>query len=48
MAPATSNGAVLLHSGGNGPQGSEIDVGISYADYVFVEALLRRKEVCLE
>jgi uncharacterized protein YyaL (SSP411 family) len=42
MAPATPNGAVLLHSTGNRPQGGEIDVGIVYADYFFVEALLRR------
>jgi hypothetical protein len=48
MAPATPDGAVLLHSVGNGPQGGEIDVGISYADYFFVEALLRRKGVWLE
>jgi unsaturated chondroitin disaccharide hydrolase len=33
---------VLLHSTGNRPQGGEIDVGIVYADYFFVEALLRR------
>jgi unsaturated chondroitin disaccharide hydrolase len=42
MAPPTPNGAVLLHSTGNRPQGGEIDVGIVYADYFFVEALLRR------
>jgi unsaturated chondroitin disaccharide hydrolase len=43
MAPATPDGAVLLHSTGNRPQGGEIDVGIVYADYFFVEALLRRE-----
>jgi hypothetical protein len=45
MAPATPSGAVLLHSTGNRPQGGEIDVGIVYADYFFVEALLRRDGV---
>jgi unsaturated chondroitin disaccharide hydrolase len=48
MAPATPSGAVLLHSTGNRPQGGEIDVGIVYADYFFVEALLRRKGLYLE
>lgn len=48
MAPATPDGAVLLHSVGNRPQGGEIDVGIVYADYFFVEALLRRQGQFLE
>ena len=43
IAPETPDGAVLLHSTGNRPQGGEIDVGIVYADYFFVEALLRRE-----
>jgi hypothetical protein len=47
MAPATPSGAVLLHSTGNRPQGGEIDVGIVYADYFFVEALLRREGMFL-
>jgi unsaturated chondroitin disaccharide hydrolase len=47
MAPPTPNGAVLLHSTGNRPQGGEIDVGIVYADYFFVEALLRREGMFL-
>lgn len=34
---------ILLHSVGHLPGNSEIDVGINYADYYFVEALLRYK-----
>jgi unsaturated chondroitin disaccharide hydrolase len=48
MAPATPNGAILAHSVGGRPQNVEIDVGMSYADYYFVEALLRRKGMFLE
>jgi unsaturated chondroitin disaccharide hydrolase len=36
-----SHGFILLHSTGNKPAGSEIDVPISYADYYYLEALLR-------
>lgn len=37
-----SNGHFLLmHSTGNQPAGSELDVAISYADYYYLEALLR-------
>ena len=35
------NASILLHSVGQRPQGAEIDVGIVYADYYFVEALVR-------
>ena len=35
------NHAFLLHSTGNKPQGKEIDVPIIYADYYYLEALLR-------
>lgn len=34
--------AVLLHSTGNKPDNSEIDVPIIYADYYFIEALIRQ------
>jgi unsaturated chondroitin disaccharide hydrolase len=34
---------ILMHSTGNHPQGGEIDVPINYADYYFLEALLRDK-----
>jgi len=32
---------LLRHSTGNLPEGSEIDVPLNYADYYFLEALLR-------
>ncbi|MEQ8580467.1 MAG: glycoside hydrolase family 88 protein [Marinoscillum sp.] len=38
------NLAILLHSTGHYPKGREIDVPIIYADYYFMEALLRLKE----
>ncbi len=34
--------ALLLHSTGNKPDNSEIDVPIIYADYYFIEALIRQ------
>ncbi|MBD1432002.1 alginate lyase family protein [Sphingobacterium sp. DN00404] len=38
-------GFLLLHSTGHYPHDSEIDVPISYADYYFMEALARRKDL---
>ena len=40
LAPA-NNPAILLHSTGHHPAGSEIDAAIIYADYYFLEALYR-------
>jgi hypothetical protein len=40
--PRTAQGFLLLHSTGNYPAGDEIDVPINYADYYYLEALLRR------
>ncbi|MGG9962366.1 glycoside hydrolase family 88 protein [Ferruginibacter sp. SUN106] len=37
-------GFILLHSTGNKPAKSEIDVPINYADYYYLEALLRSKK----
>ena len=37
------NQAFLLHSTGHKPKGSEIDASIIYADYYYLEALLRLK-----
>ena len=37
--------AFLLHSTGHHPAGSEIDYSIVYADYYFIEALLRLKNL---
>jgi uncharacterized protein YyaL (SSP411 family) len=46
LATAGSNGHfTLMHSTGNLPANSEIDVPLSYADYYYVEALLRMKKL---
>jgi len=39
------NDAFLLHSTGNKPAGGEIDNSIIYADYYYIEALLRAKKL---
>lgn len=39
------NQAFLLHSTGHKPGGSEIDASIIYADYYYLEALLRLKKI---
>ena len=41
--PGASQGFLLLHSTGNYPAHDEIDVSINYADYYYLEALLRRR-----
>jgi unsaturated chondroitin disaccharide hydrolase len=41
--PGESKGFILLHSTGNKPANGEIDAPISYADYYYLEALLRQK-----
>lgn len=43
----TTQGFLLLHSTGHLPGNSEIDVPINYADYYFLEALLRRNNLAL-
>jgi hypothetical protein len=48
LAPLSPQGAILSHSTGAKPAQSEVDVGLVYADYFFVEALLRRKGLSLE
>lgn len=40
-----SKPALLLHSTGHWPAGSEIDASIIYADYYYIEALLRLKRL---
>lgn len=42
-APGTHKGFLLLHSTGNLPAGGEIDAPINYADYYYLEALLRSR-----
>ncbi|WP_345951335.1 glycoside hydrolase family 88 protein [Mucilaginibacter sp. PAMB04274] len=39
------NSAALLHSTGHHPNGSEIDASIIYADYYYLEALVRLKKL---
>jgi len=39
------NNAFLLHSTGHKPNGGEIDASINYADYYYIEALLRLKKI---
>ena len=40
-----TNNAFLLHSTGHKPKGGEIDASIIYADYYYIEALLRLKKL---
>jgi hypothetical protein len=39
--PGTNNNFILMHSTGRMPNGSEIDTPINYADYYFLEGILR-------
>jgi unsaturated chondroitin disaccharide hydrolase len=39
------NNALLLHSTGHKPNGGEVDASIIYADYYYIEALLRLKKL---
>jgi len=40
-----NKGFILLHSTGSRPSNSEVDVPLSYADYYYLEALLRAKKL---
>ena len=42
--PGEIGGFILKHSVGNLPEGVEIDVPITYADYYFIEALMRYRK----
>lgn len=44
-APGTNGGFILQHSVGHLPQKSEVDVPLTYADYYFVEAMVRYKRL---
>jgi hypothetical protein len=44
-APGENYGFILGHSVGHKPNNSEVDVPINYADYYFLEALLRKKKL---
>lgn len=41
----TNGGFLLMHSVGNYPKNSEIDVPINYADYYYLEALKRQNKI---
>ena len=41
----TNGGFILMHSVGSLPHGSGIDVPLNYADYYFLEALIRRRNL---
>jgi unsaturated chondroitin disaccharide hydrolase len=43
--PGENKGFILLHSTGSKPSNSEVDVPLSYADYYYLEALLRAKKI---
>ncbi|PRY53590.1 glycosyl hydrolase family 88 [Arcticibacter pallidicorallinus] len=43
--PGTNRGFILDHSTGHKPKNSEVDVPINYADYYYLEALLRYKNM---
>jgi len=40
-----NNGFILVHSTGSKPSISEVDVPLNYADYYYLEALLRQKKL---
>jgi unsaturated chondroitin disaccharide hydrolase len=46
LAAGTSSRSILLHGVGDYPHRSEIDVGLIYGDYYFLEALLRYRRLC--
>lgn len=41
----TNGNFILMHSVGSIPHGSEIDVPLNYADYYFLEALIRKRDL---
>ena len=46
--PGENANFILKHSVGFLPQNSEVDVPLTYADYYFVEALMRYRAMCLK
>lgn len=43
--PGTNGGFILKHGVGNKPGNQEIDVPLTYADYYYVEAMLRLRDI---
>lgn len=48
LTTGTTQSSILAHAVGGRPQNVEIDVGLIYADYYFLEALLRSRGMYLE
>jgi hypothetical protein len=44
-SPGTNGGFIIKHCVGHKPAGTEIDVPLTYADYYFIEAMKRYKEL---
>jgi unsaturated chondroitin disaccharide hydrolase len=44
-APGTNGGFILQHSVGHLPNKTEVDVPLTYADYYFIEAMIRYREL---
>ncbi len=44
-APGEAKGFILLHSTGSKPSNTEVDEPLSYADYYYLEALMRQKHL---
>jgi hypothetical protein len=47
-AVGQNKGFILLHSTGSKPSNSEVDQPLVYADYYYLEALLRKRDVTVE
>lgn len=45
LAPEEGHGFLLAHSTGHHPAGSEIDVPLVYADYYYLEAMMRKRDI---
>ncbi len=45
IKPGEGEGFLLAHSTGHHPAGSEIDVPLVYADYYYLEALMRKRDI---
>ena len=43
-AVGTNGGYLLMHSTGNFPKSREVDAPLSYADYYYLEALLKYRD----
>ena len=45
LSPEEGGGFILAHSTGHHPAGSEIDVPLVYADYYYLEAMMRKRNI---